>query len=84
MQQEFRVVFVNSPVPSYNTLAICVEALNQQWELPDNLAIKWNEYEKEHPLAADNSNADQLHQDWFNALTPDEQSQVIRFTRRSN
>ena len=61
-----------------NTLTIYVEALNEQWELPDNLAIKWTEYEKENPLAGDNSNADQLHQDWFNTLTPEEQQQINR------
>lgn len=62
------------------TLTIYVESLNEQWELPDNLALKWNEYETEHPVAGDNSNVDQLHQDWFNTLSAEEQGQVKRVT----
>lgn len=62
------------------TLTIYVESLNEQWELPDNLALKWNEYEKENPVAGDNSNADQLHQNWFNTLSDEEKSQVTRST----
>lgn len=63
-----------------NTLTIYVESLNEQWELPDKLAIKWNEYEKEFPLAGDNSNADDLHQNWFKTLSPAEQNLVVRKT----
>ena len=73
------MIFIDFPIME-KTLAIYVESLNEQWELPDNLAIKWNEYEKEHPLDGDNSNADQLHQDWFNTLSPEEQKQVKRTT----
>ncbi|MDQ6609661.1 MAG: hypothetical protein M3Y85_07555 [Bacteroidota bacterium] len=63
-----------------NTLTIYVESLNEQWELPDILALKWNEYEKENPLEGDNSNADELHQQWFNTLSPEEQAEVKRST----
>lgn len=62
------------------TLSIYVESLNEQWELPDNLALKWNEYEKDNPLDGDNGNADELHQNWFNTLTPEEQKQIVKNT----
>lgn len=62
------------------TLTIYVESLNEQWELPDNLVMKWNVYEKEHPLAGDNSNADELHQQWYKTLTAQEQSKIKRST----
>jgi len=45
------------------TLTIYVESLNEQWELPDNLALKWNEYEKE--LSPE-------EQKQVNRITPDE------------
>lgn len=61
-----------------NTLAIYVESLNEHWDMPDPLALKWTEYEKDHPLAGDNSNADSLHTAWFNTLSPEEQSQITR------
>ena len=62
------------------TLTIYIESLNEQWELPDSLALKWNEYETEHPVEGNNSNADQLHQGWFNTLTPEEQKQILKST----
>ncbi len=68
------------PLHMENTLTIYVESLNEQWELPDILALKWNEYEKENPLEGDNSNADELHQQWFNTLSPEEQAEVKRST----
>lgn len=61
-----------------NTLTIYVASLNEHWDMPDNLAIKWEEYEKDHPVAGDGHNADQLHTAWLKTLTPDEQAQITR------
>lgn len=61
-----------------NTLTIYVEALHEHWNIPDTLALKWTEYEKEHPLADNNSNADSLHQFWLATLPPEEQQQISR------
>lgn len=62
------------------TLTLYVASLNQQWELPDSLALKWTEYEKAHPVAGDNHNADQRHTDWLATLSPQEQGQIARTT----
>lgn len=61
-----------------NTLSIYVESLHEHWDMPDNLALKWNEYEAEHPVAGDNHDADSIHTAWFNTLTPHEQAQITR------
>lgn len=61
-----------------NTFTVFVDALNEQWEMPDDLALSWTEYEKEHPLAPDNANADSLHQQWFNGLSPEQQAKINR------
>lgn len=59
-----------------NTFCLYVESLNEQWEMPDNLALSWEDYQKEHPPRA--LNADRLRQDWFATLTPAGQAQVSR------
>ena len=61
-----------------NTLSIYVEALHEHWDMPDTLAIKWNQYESEHPVDDAGNNADQLHQAWFETLTHEEQQQITR------
>ena len=61
-----------------NTLSLFVESLNEHWEMPDSLVIKWNQYEAEHPIDGVNHNADGIHRDWFNSLTPEEQSVITR------
>lgn len=61
-----------------NTLSIYVEALHEHWDMPDNLALKWGDYERDHPVAGNNHNADAIHTAWFNTLTPEEQSQITR------
>jgi hypothetical protein len=60
------------------TQIISVESKNEVWELPDDLVIKLEAYKEENPLAPDNSNADEIHQAWFSALTPAEQQKIIR------
>ena len=61
-----------------NTLSIYVASLAEHWDMPDSLALKWEEYEKEHPIAGDNHNADSLHTAWFETLTSEEQKQITR------
>ncbi|HEY0041595.1 MAG TPA: hypothetical protein VGB71_13065 [Flavisolibacter sp.] len=61
-----------------NTFTIYVDALNEQWEMPDNLALKWNQYETENPVGA--HNADKVHLDWFNTLSTEDQQQITRHT----
>jgi hypothetical protein len=36
------------------------------------------EYKTEHPLRPDQSNADEIHQAWFDTLTPGEQQSIRR------
>ena len=64
-----------------NTLILSVASLNETWELPDDLVLKLEEYKTEHPPAPDGSDADAIHQAWFETLTPAEQQKV---TRRQN
>ncbi len=59
-----------------NTLSVYVESLNETWEMPDDMALKLTEYEKENPLDA--TNADTVHQEWFATLSPEEQSKIQR------
>jgi len=59
-----------------NTLTIFVASLNEHWEMPDNLAVKWNEYEKGNAVGT--HNADEIHMNWFNTLAPAEQARITR------
>ncbi len=59
-----------------NTLSIYVEALNETWEMGDDMAMKLNEYYKENPLNA--TNADEVHQQWLATLTAEEQAKLTR------
>lgn len=61
-----------------NTLTIFVETLTEHWDMPDELALKWNEYEKEHPIDPANQNADSVHQAWFDTLTDEDKSKISR------
>ncbi len=61
-----------------NTLTIFVERLHEHWDMPDPLALKWTEYEKENPIDSGNNNADQIHEAWLATLTPGEQQQITR------
>ncbi|RYZ56195.1 MAG: hypothetical protein EOO14_12545 [Chitinophagaceae bacterium] len=59
-------------------LILSVQSLGEVWELPDDLVLKLEAYKTGNPIAPDNSNADQIHQDWFAALSPEEQEKVGR------
>lgn len=59
-----------------NTLSIYVEALHETWEMPDDLALKWNEYEKENPVGA--TNADQVHMNWFDTLSEADKARIAK------
>ncbi|NTS41848.1 hypothetical protein HRG84_13105 [Flavisolibacter sp. BT320] len=59
-------------------LILSVQSLGEVWELPDDLVLKLEDYKTENPIAPDNSNADQIHQDWFATLSPEEQAKVGR------
>lgn len=61
-----------------NTLSIFVEALNETWEMGDDMAMKLNEYYKDNLLNA--TNADEVHRQWWATLTPDEQAKISRHT----
>ena len=61
-----------------NTLTIFVETLNEHWDMPDDLALKWTEYEKEHPIDPANHNADSVHKAWFETLTPGDKEKISR------
>jgi hypothetical protein len=61
-----------------NTLLISVESAAETWELSDDLVLQLENYKAEHPIAADNSNADNVHQAWFATLTQAEQQKVTR------
>jgi hypothetical protein len=67
-----------TPFLMENTLSIYVESLNEYWDMPDNLALKWSQYETDHPIDGANHNADQIHLAWFNTLTPEEQQRITR------
>ena len=55
-----------------------MSSLGEVWELPDNLVLKLEAYKTEHPLLPDQSNADEIHQSWFDTLTPGEQQSIRR------
>jgi hypothetical protein len=61
-----------------STLTIYIDKLNEQWEMPDSLALKWQQYEAENPVGTDN--ADSVHLDWFNTLSPEDQKKINRHT----
>jgi hypothetical protein len=61
-----------------NTFTLYIDALNEQWEMPDSLAIKWQQYEAENPVDA--HNADKVHLDWFGSLSPGDQKNISRHT----
>ncbi len=61
-----------------NTLTLYIASLQEHWDMPDNLALKWTEYEKEHPVDGGHHNADEMHTAWFETLTPEEQQQITR------
>jgi len=61
-----------------NTLSIYVQSVNETWELPDDLVLKLEEYKTEHPIAPDNSNSDEIHQQWLAELSAEEQKKVVR------
>jgi hypothetical protein len=61
-----------------NNLILSIQSLNEVWELPDDLVLKLEEYKTEHPLAPDNSNADEIHQAWFQTLSPEDQQKINR------
>lgn len=61
-----------------NTLTIFVAHLNEHWDMPDALALKWEEYEKEHPLDPAGHNADSLHQAWFDTLNEGDKARISR------
>jgi hypothetical protein len=61
-----------------NTFTIYIDALNEQWEMPDSLALKWQQYEAENPVGP--HNADQVHLDWFGTLSTEEQQTISRHT----
>jgi hypothetical protein len=61
-----------------NTLSIYVESFNEHWDMPDSLALKWNQYETDHPIDGANHNANQIQLAWFNTLAPGEQKQIFR------
>jgi len=61
-----------------NTFTLYIDALNEQWEMPDSLAIKWQQYEAENPVGAHNT--DKVHLDWFKTLSPEEQQKISRHT----
>ena len=62
--------------PSFmeKTLSVFVESLSETWEMGDDMAIKLNEYYKEHPLNA--TNADEVHRAWYGTLSHAEQAQI--------
>ena len=60
------------------TLSIYIGAINETWELPDSLVVKLEEYKTEHTSEPDNSNADEVHQQWFATLTAQEQQKIAR------
>ncbi|HEV7330563.1 MAG TPA: hypothetical protein VGN63_05935 [Flavisolibacter sp.] len=59
-------------------LILSIQSLGEVWELPDDLVLKLEEYKTEHPPAPDNSNADEIHQAWFQTLSPAEQQKIGR------
>lgn len=61
-----------------NTLSVYVESANETWEMGDEMAMKLNEYYKENPLDA--TNADEVHQQWFATLSPEEQGKISKHT----
>jgi hypothetical protein len=61
-----------------NNLTIYIDKLNEQWEMPDTLAIKWQQYEAENPVGP--NNADSVHLAWYNTLSPEDQQKINRHT----
>ncbi len=61
-----------------NTLSVYVESINETWEMPDNMALKLNEYKKENE--EENQDADALHLGWFESLTAEEQAKINKHT----
>lgn len=60
------------------TLILTMASLNEVWELPDSLVLKLEEYKTEHPVLPDLSNADEIHQQWFDGLSAGEQQRIRR------
>jgi hypothetical protein len=61
-----------------NTLSIYVEAINETWEMSDEMALKLEDFKKEHPEQGENT--DDLHLQWFASLTPEEQAKIQKRT----
>ena len=59
-------------------LILTMSSLGEVWELPDSLVLKLEEYKTEHPVLPDQSNADEIHQAWFDTLTPGDQQSIRR------
>lgn len=58
------------------TLSVFVESAAETWEMGDDLAMKLNEYYKEHPLDA--TNADEVHEGWYKTLSAEEQQKITK------
>lgn len=61
-----------------NTLSIYIESTNETWEMGDDLALKLEDFKREHPEEGENT--DDLHLDWFNSLSPEDQSKIKKHT----
>ncbi len=59
-----------------NTLSIYIQSLNETWEMPDDMVLKLNEFQKEHPAEA--TNADKEHEEWFATLSAADQQKINR------
>ena len=60
------------------TLSIYVESINETWELSDELVIKLQDYKTGNPITDDNSNADEVHKEWFATLSAEDRQKVAR------
>ena len=61
-----------------NTQSIYVESVNETWEMPDDLALKLNEYKSEHP--GEENDPDALHLAWFATLSSEDKAKVDKHT----
>jgi hypothetical protein len=57
-----------------NTYSVYIESLNETWQMPDELAVKLIEFQKNYP--EDDDNKEVIQRNWFDNLSAEEQAMV--------
>lgn len=77
-QRTLLLPVINLFIKMENTLSIYVESTNETWEMGDDMALKLEDFKRENP--GEGENTDDLHLDWYNSLSPEDQSKITKHT----